>query len=128
MVIYPLQLHENDTSIDNFKASEEIHLVQEDKVEEAQTTASPVEQPDSTTGGTEMESALLEKTNDDIDVNANVDESSVTSFAKEEGAVINQTDNGSETLPVVEQTHAEVHIKAKIFKIKGEKLFSHFFH
>lgn len=105
------QIHEKDISIDNFEASEEINPVLEDKVDQGQTTASPVEQPDSKNVRTEMESAFLEKTNGDIDVKANLEKTTVMSFVEDEGAVINQTDNGSETVPVVEQTHEEVHKK-----------------
>jgi hypothetical protein len=118
LVIYLLQLHENDTSIDKFEASEE--NVQEDNADQAQTTASPLDQPDSN-AGTVMESAVLEKTNGDIDVKAVLDEASLTSFVEEEGAVINQTDNGSENVPVVEQTLAEVHIRAEISKDEENK-------
>jgi hypothetical protein len=114
LVTYILQLHENDTSIDNFEASEEI--VQEDEADQAQTTASPVEQPGSRNVGTVMESAFLEKTNGEIDVKAILDEASLTSFVEEEGPVINLTDNGSENVPVVDQTLAEVYIKAEISK------------
>lgn len=75
-----------------------------------------------------MESAFLEKTNGDIDVKENLEKTTVTSFVEEEEAVINQTDNGSEPIPVTSLTPDEVHIKAKIFNIKKESFitFSYF--